>query len=234
MSDFTQTTKAISTDTPLKDPVQKKWLKLGIAILIIIAIFVCVILIVFFSNIFKNAPGSEAQKPLDSISDIQNAFAPPTNTQLNIIPPPPVNLPIPNQTSETNLSANTPPQTIRPTPTLIPVFNYKNQDLGFELKLEGEWQNTPTSDGSIVLINEKNETINIQAYQTSENLSNVKLELSGSNSVNNIEESAFKNFPALSFTANGQKSLAIIANGRLYYIFGSNLINENDFRFINN
>lgn len=230
MSEISQTTKVVSTETPLKDPVQKKWLRLGIAILIIIAIFACVILIVFFPNIFKNAPGSEAQKPLDSISDIQNAFAPPINTQLNTTPPPPISLPIPTQTSQTK----SPPQTNGPTPTLIPVFNYKNQPLGFELKLEGSWQNAPASDNSITLVSEKNQAINIQVYQTSENLSSVKIELSGSNSVSNLEESTFKNFPALSFTANGQKSLAIIVNGRLYYIFGSNLINENNFTFLTN
>jgi hypothetical protein len=226
MSEIAQTTKAVSTEHPLKDPVQKKWLRLGIVIVIIITIITCLILIVFYPNIFrssKNTSTSEITEPLDSVSDIQNAFAPPLN-QPQFVPA--------TTTNQTNLTS--PVVNPLPTPTGPLFFNYKNQSLGFELKLEGSWQNAPASDSSITLVNEKNRTINIQAYQTSDNLSNVKIELLGSSSVNNLQEVTFKNFSALSFTANGQKSLATIVNSRLYYIFGSDLINENNFTFLTN
>lgn len=171
--------------------------------------------------------------PQPSIEQIRGLFVPPAgqsgpkqNARLN---PPVAASSSPNINARGELALD---QT--PNPDQTPsIKNYSYQTLGFTLSLNNGWQARANAQGSVVFANKDGRVISIQSYPAQgQTLSDIKQQLSGSPSVRDLSAGQFKNLPALEFTANGQKALAVIGGSRVFYIFGVNFLQESNFSFL--
>ncbi|HYV33856.1 MAG TPA: hypothetical protein VE973_03330, partial [Candidatus Limnocylindria bacterium] len=104
---------------------------------------------------------------------------------------------------------------------------YTNPSLGFQTKISELWQANPEGKNMVVFTNAQYVDISVQSYTiTNETLDTIKTQLQGSPSVSNIKNTTFKGQPALSFTSSHNQGIAVIYNGRLFYIMGFNLDQE--------
>lgn len=158
-----------------------------------------------------------------------------------------------NPTPQTPTPAPNPEPTPAPTPQTIPpvqgmmprgpqtqntpspkpsigtaVESYKNTALGFQTEFDPSlWQpNEHMDKNQVVFVNAAGQLYNVESIQnTGETLDTIARQLKGSPSVWNLVNTTFGGEPALEFSTSGSftKGIAVIHNGRLFYIMGPDL-----------
>ncbi len=160
-----------------------------------------------------------------NLSDIQNAFLPPTTP-----PSTPPTTPAPQPSTPTSSPVAIAPRggvpdigtatstTRQPAAPQNQIYSKPN--LGFELELTNNWQAQQTSDGEVILVSNIGEQASIQTYSnTGADIESIKNQLAGSQNVTEINWTTFHGQTALGFsTTDGQQGIALINNGKLYYI----------------
>jgi len=176
--------------------------------------------------LWRKNSGSKTASNTANIDDIRSAFAPPASVATPV--------PSPVAVATSSPSAISPRGPDASASAGIPsigtaVESYKNISLGFETEIDpGLWQPTERLDvNQVVFANASGQIYNIESLQnTGDSLDVIAQQLKGSPSVWNLVSTTFEGEPALKFDTGGayRHGLAVMHNGRLFYILGPDLV----------
>lgn len=199
----------------------------------IVAAIIATVLILEQSS--KTVIAGNQQNQNLSAQDIRNIFTPPNQQNSDKGQVLGNQTTVPADDNQQKISPRGVPitQATNPQPPAVQTHVNKEPGLAFQITLTGSWQEQHPDVNSAVFINDKSQSITIEAYPDSDSLSMVQAQLESSPSVRQVSQANFKNLPALTFTTTaGQKGIAILNNGRLYYLFGADLISSENFSFM--
>ncbi len=199
----------------------------------------------------------------DTANSIRNAFAPDTNVAMNSGSSSATSTQSSSgsqaatSSSASDFQQSQPPKTgtgAAPTTTKVPVRSdtatvtkpavvqppvqtvFRSSVLGFELTLSSNWQAQQVKNNEVVLVSSSGNQDTIETYDGfSGSLDDVSQQLSGSLSVRGVHFTTFQEEQAVAFTTTfGQQGIAVIHNGRLYYILASSFATAplHTFKFI--
>lgn len=191
--------------------IKKHW------VIIALALGVIAFAVLLYFLFWKKSEKQAETPPAITVRDIQNAFNPPSG-QAPAFPAatssPPVAAP-----------SYTPPVN-RPTPALPPVVvpqYYKNAPLGFETQITSDWQANAVGGQLVDFASAQGQHVTVESYSgVSDTLETIEMQLVLSDSVKETRRENFKNLPAVKFvTLAGETGVALVYNGRVYYIRGA-------------
>ncbi len=116
-----------------------------------------------------------------------------------------------------------PPGATPYTPPPPPPLQYSNQENGYSIDLPSGWQVNPArSSGSRTMFESPSQWGYVEVYPAAP-LEDVARALGGSPDVTDVSWTVLSGVPAISFTAahSGGSGLAVVGNGRLYYLRGA-------------
>lgn len=193
--------------------IKKHWLIIALALGVI-----AIAVLLYF--LFRKKPEKQTEAPpAITARDIQNVFNPPSGpapvftaptSTPPVVPPPSSNPPV----------GNPPVQPEPPRPTLQ---YYKNTDLGFETQITSDWQANAVGGQVVDFASAQGQHVTVEVYSgVSDTLETIEKQLYLSDSVKETRRENFKNLPAVKFTTlAGEQGVALVYNGRVYYIRGA-------------